>query len=118
MAGIITEFLFEIALEVPVLALGETPYGERRIARFEGGNFEGPTSQLCRSTRVAGRAIIAPRRNNSAHLHRPWRATSRFCATPPDIATLVLLWPPDAASIRQNAANSSTPTVPNLILQL
>ncbi len=42
MAGITTEFLFEMALDVPVLALGETPYGERRVARFEGGNFEGP----------------------------------------------------------------------------
>jgi hypothetical protein len=27
MPGIITDFLFEIALDVPVLALGETPYG-------------------------------------------------------------------------------------------
>ena len=27
MPGITTEFLFKIALEVPVLALGETPYG-------------------------------------------------------------------------------------------
>lgn len=43
MPGIIsTEFLFSIALEVPVLALGETPYGGRRIARFGGGSFEGP----------------------------------------------------------------------------
>ena len=42
MSGITTEFLFKIALEVPVLALGETPYGERRIARFAGGNFDGP----------------------------------------------------------------------------
>jgi Protein of unknown function (DUF3237) len=42
MPEITTEFLFEIALEVPVLALGETPYGERRVARFEGGTFEGP----------------------------------------------------------------------------
>jgi len=40
--GITTEFLFKIALEVPVLALGETPYGERRVARFQGGSFEGP----------------------------------------------------------------------------
>jgi Protein of unknown function (DUF3237) len=42
MPGITTVFLFKIALEVPVLALGETPYGERRVARFDGGNFEGP----------------------------------------------------------------------------
>ena len=42
MPEINTEFLFKIALEVPVLALGETPYGQRRIARFEGGSFEGP----------------------------------------------------------------------------
>jgi hypothetical protein len=27
MPGTSTEFLFSIALEVPVLALGETPYG-------------------------------------------------------------------------------------------
>jgi hypothetical protein len=26
------------------------------------------------------RGIIAPRRSNIAHLHRPWRATLRFCA--------------------------------------
>jgi hypothetical protein len=32
MPGIAIEFLFTIALEVPVLALGETPYGARRIA--------------------------------------------------------------------------------------
>jgi Protein of unknown function (DUF3237) len=42
MPGIITEFIFNIALEVPVLALGETPYGERRVARFAGGSFDGP----------------------------------------------------------------------------
>ena len=42
MPGIDTEFLFSVALEVPVLALGETPYGGRRIARFDGGSFEGP----------------------------------------------------------------------------
>jgi Protein of unknown function (DUF3237) len=42
MPGITTEFLFKIGLEVPVLALGETPYGERRIARFAGGSFDGP----------------------------------------------------------------------------
>jgi hypothetical protein len=40
--GIATEFLFEIALDVPVVALGETPYGERRVARIEGGSFKGP----------------------------------------------------------------------------
>ena len=42
MPGIATEFLFHIALDVPVLALGNTPYGGRRIARFAGGTFEGP----------------------------------------------------------------------------
>ncbi|HYM04345.1 MAG TPA: DUF3237 domain-containing protein [Stellaceae bacterium] len=42
MPGITTEFLFKIALEVPVLVLGETPYGVRRIARFERGSFDGP----------------------------------------------------------------------------
>ena len=42
MSGIATEFLFTIALDVPVLALGDTPYGGRRIARFGGGSFEGP----------------------------------------------------------------------------
>ena len=42
MSGIVTDFLFSIALEVPVLALGETPYGGRRIARVGGGSFEGP----------------------------------------------------------------------------
>jgi hypothetical protein len=42
MPGIATEFLFTIALDVPVLALGDTPYGGRRIARFAAGSFEGP----------------------------------------------------------------------------
>ena len=42
MTGIATEFLFSIGLEVPVLALGDTPYGGRRIARVDGGSFEGP----------------------------------------------------------------------------
>ena len=42
MPGITTEFLFTIALEVPVLVLGETPYGTRRIARIVGGSFDGP----------------------------------------------------------------------------
>jgi hypothetical protein len=42
MPGIATEFLFTIGLDVPVLALGDTPYGGRRIARFAGGSFEGP----------------------------------------------------------------------------
>ena len=43
MHDIKTEFLFTIALEVPALALGDTPYGGRRIARFGSGTFEGPT---------------------------------------------------------------------------
>ncbi len=38
MPGIATEFLFTIALEVPVLALGEALYGGRRVARFAGGS--------------------------------------------------------------------------------
>jgi Protein of unknown function (DUF3237) len=42
MSEIKTEFLFSIALDVPVLVLGDTPYGGRRIARFDGGKFEGP----------------------------------------------------------------------------
>ena len=42
MRGIATEFLFTIALDIPVLALGDTPYGGRRIAQVAGGNFEGP----------------------------------------------------------------------------
>src|SRR6266699_2898505 len=32
---------------------------------------------MCRLERVAGCGIIAPRRRNSAHLHRPWRANLR-----------------------------------------
>lgn len=31
-------------------------------------------SQIYRLELVQGARIIAPRRNNSAHLHRPWRA--------------------------------------------
>jgi hypothetical protein len=42
MPEIRTEFLFTIALEVDVLVLGVTPYGNRRIFRFDTGSFEGP----------------------------------------------------------------------------
>ncbi len=43
MPEIKTELLFKITLEVPpILDLGETPYGRRRIARVAGGSFEGP----------------------------------------------------------------------------
>jgi hypothetical protein len=43
MPEIKTEFLFKITLEVPpLLDLGETPFGRRRIARIAGGSFEGP----------------------------------------------------------------------------
>jgi hypothetical protein len=42
-AEIKTEFLFKISLEVPpVLNLGDTPYGGRRIAQVVAGTFEGP----------------------------------------------------------------------------
>lgn len=42
MPEIKTEFLFTIALEVQGFTLGDTPYGSRRIFRFDSGNFEGP----------------------------------------------------------------------------
>jgi uncharacterized protein DUF3237 len=43
MPEIKTELLFKMALDVPpILDLGETPYGRRRIARVAGGTFEGP----------------------------------------------------------------------------
>lgn len=43
MPEIKTELLFKIALEVPpILDLGSTPYGARRIAQVVGGRFEGP----------------------------------------------------------------------------
>jgi heme-degrading monooxygenase HmoA len=32
-------------------------------------------SRICRLKRMTGRRVIAPRRNSSAHVHRPWRAT-------------------------------------------
>ena len=43
MPEIKTEFLFTIALEAQVFSLGNTPYGDRRIFRFDTGSFEGPT---------------------------------------------------------------------------
>jgi len=43
MPEIKTELLFKLTLEVPpILVLGETPYGNRRIAQVVGGSFEGP----------------------------------------------------------------------------
>ena len=37
MPEIKTEFLFTIALEVQGFTLGDTPYGSRRIFRFDSG---------------------------------------------------------------------------------
>jgi hypothetical protein len=34
----------------------------------------------CRRRRGLEQSIIVPRRNNSAHLHRPWRAILRYHA--------------------------------------
>lgn len=44
MSEIKTEFLMEMRLSVasPMTILGNTQYGERRIARVTGGTFEGP----------------------------------------------------------------------------
>ncbi|HEY1312072.1 MAG TPA: DUF3237 domain-containing protein [Pseudolabrys sp.] len=42
MSEIKTEFLFTIALTVQGFTVGDTPYGSRRIFRFDSGNFEGP----------------------------------------------------------------------------
>ena len=44
MAEIRTEHLFKITLsvEAPLQMLGATPYGDRRIAKVLGGQFEGP----------------------------------------------------------------------------
>jgi Protein of unknown function (DUF3237) len=43
MPEIKTELLFKIALQVPpILNLGNTPYGGRRIAQIASGTFEGP----------------------------------------------------------------------------
>jgi hypothetical protein len=42
MPEIQTEFLFTVDLDFEFSALGETPYGVRRIAKLKGGNFDGP----------------------------------------------------------------------------
>lgn len=44
MSEIKTEFVMEMRLSVamPMVVLGNTQYGERRIARVTGGTFEGP----------------------------------------------------------------------------
>jgi hypothetical protein len=50
MPEIKTEFLFELTLEVPpIVDLGETPFGRRRIAQVVAGRFEGP--------RLSGRTL-------------------------------------------------------------
>lgn len=45
MSEIQTEFVMELKLSVdlPLAAIGNTQYGDRRIARVKGGTFEGPT---------------------------------------------------------------------------
>lgn len=44
MSEIQTEFVMELKLnvEMPLVAIGITQYGDRRIARVSGGTFEGP----------------------------------------------------------------------------
>ncbi|SDF87305.1 MULTISPECIES: DUF3237 domain-containing protein [Thalassobaculum] len=44
MSEIQTEFVMELKLhvEMPLVAIGITQYGDRRIARVTGGTFEGP----------------------------------------------------------------------------
>ncbi len=42
MTEIRTEFLFTIDLDFHFLVLGDTPYGVRRIATLNSGNFDGP----------------------------------------------------------------------------
>ena len=42
MPDIQTEFLFTIDLDFEFSILGDTPYGMRRIARLNSGNFDGP----------------------------------------------------------------------------
>ncbi|MDP6341882.1 MAG: DUF3237 domain-containing protein [Alphaproteobacteria bacterium] len=43
MSDIQTEFLFEVTFQVPrITDLGDTPFGNRRIAEVSGGRFEGP----------------------------------------------------------------------------
>lgn len=44
MSDIRTEFLFRMPIEVeaPLQMVGQTPFGDRRIAKVAGGSFEGP----------------------------------------------------------------------------
>ncbi len=43
MRDIQTEFLFEVSFELAgIVDLGQTPFGNRRIAEVSGGSFEGP----------------------------------------------------------------------------
>lgn len=44
MSDIRTEFLFRMPIEVetPLQMVGQTPFGDRRIAKVLGGSFEGP----------------------------------------------------------------------------
>src|ERR1700730_14405097 len=54
--------------------------GNRTALRYRGSPRrivqDRAASQTCRLERMAGCGIIARRRTNSAHLHRPWRAHS------------------------------------------
>ena len=65
-------------------------------------------SQIYRSVRVAGRNIIAPRRSNSAHLDRPWRATLRFCATLSPIGRKGRTEPPITATAPTSQSTEET----------
>jgi len=43
-------------------------------------------SHICKSECGAGYPVIVPRRSNSAHLHRPWRATKLWSVSRPEVS--------------------------------
>jgi hypothetical protein len=85
MPKIATEFLFTIALEVEGFTLGATPYGSRRIFRFDSGTFEGPKLRgkvlpgggglaLTRNDGVLEiEARVALETDDNAHIYMTWK---------------------------------------------
>src|SRR5216683_4819614 len=69
----------EIDQEGPLSKGNRTTLRNREDRRPRGVAKNRRASRIIRPERATGHRIIAPRRNNSSHLHRPWRATVRFC---------------------------------------
>jgi hypothetical protein len=77
---------FPGSIEWPQSKGNRTTLRNREDRRPRGVAKNRSPSLVIGQDRFCGRYVIASRRSNSAHFHRPWRATVRFCTIPFDFA--------------------------------